>query len=92
MSTSPDQQKKDRAIRKEYVECVEWLINDREFIDLGLIKTIRAKKNLPVNELNSSIEQAEKAIMQIIIDRYEDENAAVKSYVDKFILASSKGG
>ena len=41
MSTTPDQLEEDRAIRKEYVECVEWLINDREFIDLGLIKTIR---------------------------------------------------
>ena len=41
MSTSPDQLEEDRAIRNEYVEWVEWLINDREFIDLGLIKAIR---------------------------------------------------
>ena len=41
MSTTPDQLEEDRATRKAYVECVEWFINDREFIDLGLIKAIR---------------------------------------------------
>ena len=89
MSQLSEQLLEDSEDRREYVNCVDWLNDGKEFV---LIKRTIAKKNLPDAERNSYIEAAEEAVQSLIIKKYKDVKACVIPQVDNFRSPCTKGG